>query len=651
VTQLREIKTNFAAGEVSPEIRARQTGGGEGFYLSGAARLYNCYVRPQGGVFKRPGTRNLEVPLLIEGRRYEAKRVFPFQFSASQTYLVVLLGTGDDSLREEHLSIFRSSATGFIFETRLPVLRSIGGIGNLEQRYWGSLHPDIRTAQLNEVLLFFAVGRPVLRLRRRLTNWTLDIPDFTHSDSDDDGPETGFTQTARLGLASTGGPSCGCFHAGRLWLGGFEASPNLIVGSRAASHFDLDQSEDNDDYAISLLAGSADGVATVRDLLPSRGLYAFTDSGIYQVGPRNTVPTPTNAHLDRMGPETSTCAPAELFGGAVAFVPSGRDSLRLVDYYDERGGFVTQDVSVHAHHLMRGLRRLAFQPTQSSTGTDLIYALREDGALVVGSGRVGLSDFGYAFSEWAIRDYPEDLRPEEVGVPPGSATARLAISDICAVYNGATGETDICAVLSFLGTGARTGFSWVLNFEPELGVDCFSNSSWWRDWRITERDTVGLANGFFGRFVIYSDAGAILGSGETYDAVTGTGNSVGVSIPLYVKLLPTDAVLSGRRGFEWHSAGKKKLVAWSQTKVIDSGSFVYAPKVGRPLALGDVSGPTGSVHTPPGAPDGGYGVYTGQYQQGGILGWNSEAAPAYFTEGPMGFQLVSVVYRVEIARS
>ncbi len=54
MTRIRTLKTNFTAGEVSPELLGR---GDLTAFENGAARLRNVFIHPTGGVSRRPGTR------------------------------------------------------------------------------------------------------------------------------------------------------------------------------------------------------------------------------------------------------------------------------------------------------------------------------------------------------------------------------------------------------------------------------------------------------------------------------------------------------------------------------------------------------------------------------------------------------------------
>ena len=52
MTRIREIKTTFTAGEVSPDLLGR---GDLRAYENGALSLQNVFIKPTGGVTRRAG--------------------------------------------------------------------------------------------------------------------------------------------------------------------------------------------------------------------------------------------------------------------------------------------------------------------------------------------------------------------------------------------------------------------------------------------------------------------------------------------------------------------------------------------------------------------------------------------------------------------
>lgn len=84
--RLKELKTNFVAGELDDLLQGRSD---VKHYYNGADFMRNVIVIPQGGASTRPGTRFLwTVPEVSPGVASNV-RLCPFQFSTEQTYLFV----------------------------------------------------------------------------------------------------------------------------------------------------------------------------------------------------------------------------------------------------------------------------------------------------------------------------------------------------------------------------------------------------------------------------------------------------------------------------------------------------------------------------------------------------------------------------------
>jgi hypothetical protein len=80
MTRIREIKTTFTAGEVSPDLLGR---GDLRAYENGALSLTNVFIKPTGGVTRRAGLAYIDT---ADG----AGKMIPFEFNTQQTYLLVI---------------------------------------------------------------------------------------------------------------------------------------------------------------------------------------------------------------------------------------------------------------------------------------------------------------------------------------------------------------------------------------------------------------------------------------------------------------------------------------------------------------------------------------------------------------------------------
>lgn len=80
MTRIRDIKTNFTAGEVSTELLGR---GDLRAYENGALALRNVFIKPTGGVTRRAGLNYIDTAA-------GAGRLVEFEFNTDQTYLLVV---------------------------------------------------------------------------------------------------------------------------------------------------------------------------------------------------------------------------------------------------------------------------------------------------------------------------------------------------------------------------------------------------------------------------------------------------------------------------------------------------------------------------------------------------------------------------------
>ena len=76
------IQRSFTGGELAPALRSRAD---VIKYTTGLALCENMFVRPQGGVYSRPGTK-----FICElSDSSTPGRLIPFEFNTEQTYILV----------------------------------------------------------------------------------------------------------------------------------------------------------------------------------------------------------------------------------------------------------------------------------------------------------------------------------------------------------------------------------------------------------------------------------------------------------------------------------------------------------------------------------------------------------------------------------
>lgn len=151
------IQRSFAAGELAPSIRSRAD---LAKYTSGLALCENMLVKPQGGVYNRPGTRfSGEV-----GDSTGTGRLIPFQFNTTQSYILVF--------QEYTLRIVKDGA--FILDGGGPA------IYELATPYAAADLPRLAFTQSADVMTIVHHNHDPMDLSRLAEdNWSLDAVDFT----------------------------------------------------------------------------------------------------------------------------------------------------------------------------------------------------------------------------------------------------------------------------------------------------------------------------------------------------------------------------------------------------------------------------------------------------------------------------------------
>jgi hypothetical protein len=189
----------------------------------------------------------------------------------------------------------------------------------------------------------------------------------------------------RLGLYSntTGWPTCGTYHEGRLWLAGLVG--NRFDGSKSNDIFNFAPTAPDgtvaDSNAISYTFNSAD-VNTILWMEPDQlGIVCGTGAGewLVQASSLNNPLTPTSIQAHRATAHKCANIEPRRTGLTLAVVQAFRRSL-LEFFHDVYSGkFAADNLAEHAKHLTNGnIAEIAFQHEL----TPIIWLRRDDGALV-----------------------------------------------------------------------------------------------------------------------------------------------------------------------------------------------------------------------------------------------------------------------------
>lgn len=166
------IQTNFTAGEISPILRGRVD---ISRYQNGAARLKNFIVKPQGGIFARPGT------IFIKEAKDSTKksRLVEFEFSETVNYLLEF-SNGWLRVFKDNVYLGVQVASPYA-DTDLPNLKFTQSADVLY-----ICHPGFQTRKL---------------IRTSDMSWTFSL--FQQTDGPYLSPNTGDTEFAVTGYSDT----------------------------------------------------------------------------------------------------------------------------------------------------------------------------------------------------------------------------------------------------------------------------------------------------------------------------------------------------------------------------------------------------------------------------------------------------------------
>lgn len=439
---VRKIQNSFTSGELDPKLRGRND---VAAYYSGAGKLRNVLVTPQGGVTRRPGLRFIaELP-------NGPVRLIPFVYSAVEHYLIVVTP-----------SLYTIYKDGEVMDTVANSLTA-------------AQLPEITWAQTNSTLLIFHQDfSPVYLLREATTTWSAgtwtlnNIPSYNFASAattavltirDNSSAvipftewvpgstETGAKVTATSGTPfvsgdvgrfirdsyggvlkitsytsdtvvygtilhefgvdeSTGGidlgagewtfedssisatagwPRCGTFYQGRLWMASTTTLPNSVWGSRVNDEEDFQTwNPELADSGIFLTAGG--GIqSSFHWMHAGKHLFILSDTGEYYIPVGNTEPiTPENASLTRnasYGSEPNV-SPAEI-DGSLVFLRKGGKSVIMSSYNFADGGYNQTDLSLLASHLLNSPTAMAYRKQTNANEADYLLVSNGDGTLAV----------------------------------------------------------------------------------------------------------------------------------------------------------------------------------------------------------------------------------------------------------------------------
>lgn len=408
MTRIRQVKTNFTAGEVSRELLGR---GDLRAYENGALTLRNLFIYPTGGLTRRAGLSYIDT---APGNG----RLISFEFNTEQTYLLVLT--------DEQIDIYAGGVNVQTLAAPWPaadiaqvawtqsadtllmthpdyapkrLTRDGGGTfaltdwvfyvedGITYQPYYKFVASDVTltpsgttgSVSLTASTSFFQSGHDGTRLR--VAGCEVEI---TSVDS-----PTVVTVTVIEYLADTdptidwleqafspvrGYPVSVAFHQDRLVIGGSRDLPNRLWFSCSGDLFNFNLGEGLDDEAIEF-AILSDQVNAIRGIFSGRHLQVFTSGAEWMVtGDPLTPETVQLNRQTRVGSVIDKYIPPVTVDGATLFVARNKQEIREFLYTDLEQAYQATDLALVSRHIIENPVDQDFDARRR-----LLFIVREDG--------------------------------------------------------------------------------------------------------------------------------------------------------------------------------------------------------------------------------------------------------------------------------
>ena len=430
---MRLLKSDFTSGEVDPLLKARTD---IKHYFSGAEKLRNARVLPQGGFEDRPGLKFVnDVSTLDSGNDPDdgARFVsFEFSFSPDVTYLLLFL--------DQEIRVYKDGAQ----------VHTITGL----TQWTGARLSNLNWTQSNDTLIIFHEEvQPYKILRVSDTNWTITalsfdfIPKFDYVPStsnpattvNPDGTDGQVKITAGSSIFSAsdlyqkiegngglativqvnsgtqvvanveipfynddsiasgdwtlqsgfedawsntrGWPACGTFHDGRLWLGG-GPRPSTIWGSRIGSFFDFEPGTGLDDEPLDLTLDT-DQLNDIVNLFSLLNLVIFTTGGEFYI-PESPITPNDSSSINSTRRGSIKGLRAHELDGAALFIQRGGKAVReFALLEDGSGNYIADNLSLLSSHMINNPVDFNKRRSTSTEENDLLILVNTDGTAAI----------------------------------------------------------------------------------------------------------------------------------------------------------------------------------------------------------------------------------------------------------------------------
>jgi len=657
-----KLQSGFTSGELDPKLRARTD---VAAYYSGAAKLRNVLVIPQGAVKRRPGMEYIEE--LPAGNL----QMIPFIFSAEAHYLCILttnlLSIYKDSVLMDSVACTISSAQiadvtwaqsydtlilfhqeftpkAFIRASETSWSTSAWPLTNIPSRNFGAAATTTLTvtdgASANidfsgwvtgntETDAIFTAGAATFIAGNvgdfiragggyaKITGFTSTTvvtatiltafsndtkDDSTHYDSGEWGIEEPVWSSTR------GYPACGAFFQGRLYMANTTALPNTLWGSIVNDEYNFQNWLP--EYADNGVEVSAGGglMSNFNQIHSGQHLVVLADSGEFYIPSSKSEPiTPTNISLVRNSSYGSESLPTFEIDGAVVYMRAGGKSLIEAKYNFADGSYNNKDLSLLSSHLLNAPQAIAYRKQTNTDESDYVLVVNGDGTLsVLCTLRV------QEVTAWTVCETEGDF-----------------------VHCAVDGSDMYFAVDRTIGgTPVRT----LERFNSDLLVDCgiiatpVGTSVTGLDWLDDQEVAIVLDNTIQPHQTVVS--------GELTLARTGNEAHIGLEFPIvdvdtgshvYIELMPIEVDLA-----EGSSVGNKKRVI-EATVLLYETSHIEVRRNKIPIRRLDID------HLNEPVPK-----RTENLTIKGLLGWDDEITISVGQTLPLPMQLLGLAYKVRV---
>ncbi|MAE52353.1 MAG: hypothetical protein CMH27_11140 [Micavibrio sp.] len=387
MTRIRDMKTNFTAGEVSSELLGRSD---LRAYENGALALRNVFIKPTGGITRRAGLN------YIDSARGDGKLI-SFEFNTAQTYLLVITDekidiyaggildeTIDSPWTESQISQLAWTQSADTLLLTHPdvhpykLTRLAGGGWDLTQ--WDffeeesgvkrqpmfkfaptsvTLTPSATsgTITLTSSSAVFAEGHENTRLRvggKEVEITDFDSPTVVTATVIETLPGTSATIDWQEQAFSPvrGYPATVAFHQDRLVIGGSRDLPNRLWFSCSGDLFNFDLGEGLDDEGIEF-AILSDQVNAIRGIFSGRHLQVFTSGAEWMVTGDPLTPSAVQIRRQtRIGSLIDRHIPPIIVDGATLFIARNKLEIQEFLYTDLEQAYQSTDLALLSRHLI-----------------------------------------------------------------------------------------------------------------------------------------------------------------------------------------------------------------------------------------------------------------------------------------------------------